>query len=666
MESLENSDELPSWAAQLFLGLGIHRGGDPETILEKAGSMADRLAPNIRRTIRYILLFQGAAVLAPLLWLLVVRHRWEASYVSYAVVICTLIVVGVCWWLRWRGMQHAWTGARMVGEIARSALATIKIKGSQTADALAGAPTLRPVAEWIGGEERPEGKTVSDEALQYREDRVDDQLSYYRRKLSEAEAERRRLGKIVTLSLDGALFLAVAGVAISFNPEAERWLRLSGSDYILGFVGSALPLVALLMQLLGSSLELDRRTGRYAQQIEFLEVAREDLESVETEEELNDIVLEVERMLLGEVVEWYYQTQHSEPYYRSRNRAQEAKEVREAVIRADRTAMERFVSGIGLSARFLGRVVFGRLLVVALSVVVTTGLIALQAPKDPIETSRLRSEDGRLLSHAQASEWEPIPGRVENGFILIAHGLHDGVDTDDSRRKDGEKHWMTRMQESLESELSSNRPEICLVNWHLAARPSHFSASGLERSKEGEDEFANPTTPQGWLQNIAAIRPQAENIGEMVGLRIAMAIRNGKLDRTKPMHFIGHSAGGFVVLHAATVLNDLGLAPEEFRVTMLDTPAPVRSHLLQLLETTEVDFYRTSAFAQGIPESEFVPRFTRFDLEVPEGTDMYMGAHSYAHRWFIESITNGDEIGFRRSPIYGGESEKKEPSSSPE
>ncbi|MEM9016050.1 MAG: hypothetical protein AAGC68_03485 [Verrucomicrobiota bacterium] len=659
MESVENSDKLPTWAAQLFLGLGIHRGGDPKTILEEAGSMADRLAPNIRRTIRYILLFQGAAVLAPLFWLLVVRHRWEASYVSYAVVISTVIVVGVCWWLRWRGMQHAWTGARMIGEIARSALATIKIKGQQTAEALAGAPTLQPVAEWIGGEVKPEGKSIEEDALQYREYRVDDQLAYYRRKLKEADSERRRLGKIATLSLDGALFLAVAGLAISFNPAAELWLRLSGSDYILGFVGSVLPLVALLMQLLGSSLELDRRTGRYAQQIEFLEVTRKNLKSVESEDELNAIVLEVERMLLGEVVEWYYQTQHSEPYYRSRNRAQEAKEVREAVIRADRTAMERLVSGLGLSASFLGRVVFGRLLVVALSVVVTTGLIALQAPKDPIETSRLRSEDGRLLSHAQAPDWEPIPSRVENGFILIAHGLHDGVDTDDSRRKNGEKHWMTRMQESLESELSSTRPEICLVNWHLAARPSHFSASGLEGSRKGKDEFANPTTPQGWLQNIAAIRPQAENIGEMVGLRIAMAIRNGKLDQTKPMHFIGHSAGGFVVLHAATVLNDLDLAPDDFRVTMLDTPAPVRSHLAHLLEKSEIDYYRTSAFAQGIPESEFLPGFTRYDLKVPEGIDIYMGAHSYAHRWFIDSITEGYENGFRRSPIFRGNGTKE-------
>lgn len=650
-EEVEKTEGLPSWAPPLFSVLRITRGGDPATILAKAGGMADRLAPNIRRTIRYILLFQGIAVLAPLLWFLVVRHRWPASYVSYAVVFSTLLLIAICWWLRWRGMQYARTGARLVGEIARSGVSTKEISEKATVDALRAEPSLQPLAQWIVGE-GVEKVPVEEAAGHYLEQRVDDQLGYYQRMLEEAIVERRRLGRIVTFSLDGSLFLAVAGLAVSFNAEADRWLGLSGSDYILGFVGAALPLVALLMQLLGSSLELDRRTGRYAQQIEFLESIREKLNGVTSRESLEETVGEVERVLLGEVVEWYYQAKFSEPYYRAKEKLNNVAEVRAAAARVERSWIERIVSGVGISAGFVGRVVFGRLLVIALSVVITTGLISLHVPKDPIETSRLRQEDGRLLSSAEARDWNPIPSRVDKGFLLIAHGLHDGVDTQGEFGEGQDAHWMTRMQETIESHLGSNAPEICLVNWHLAANPSHFSLTGLEGVKEGEAaKDSIPTTPQGWMQNVAAIRPAAEEIGELVGFKLARAIRSGDIDNTRPMHFIGHSAGGFVVLHAATVLADLGLAPTDFRVTMLDTPVPVRSHLENLLKTTPIDFYKTSAFATGIPESGFVPNFTKFVIEVPEGTDPYTGAHSYAHQWFIESVKNGDGNGFLRSPL---------------
>lgn len=650
-DSETDASGLPDWAPPLFSAMGLSEGSDPATILEKAGAMADRLAPSIRRTIRYLLLFQGVAVLAPLLWFLVVRHRWPAEYVSYAVVFCTVVLIAICWWLRWRGMQYARAGARVIGEIARSAVATRGIPGRPTVAALSREPSLQPLACWIDGDDS-ETIPVEEVAPRYVEERVDDQLAYYRRILKGAVFERRRLGRIVTFALDGALFLAVAGLAVSFNPEAYRWFRLSGSDYILGFVGAALPLVALLMQLLGSSLELDRRTGRYAQQIEFLESVREKLLSVRTREALEKIVGDVEGILLGEVIEWYYQAKFSEPYYRSRNILDSVTEVRQSAARTQRTWTRRIVSGVGIGAGFVGRVVFGRLLVVALSVVITTGLISLHAPSDPMETSRLRKEDGRLLSSAKATDWQPVPKRAENGLLLIAHGLHDGVDTKGRFGEGEDAHWMTRMQEEIEGRLRGSAPEICLVNWHLAANPSHFSTAGLEGGTQEEGEGKPlPTTPQGWMQNVAAIRPEAEEIGELVGFKLAKAIREGKLNGDRPMHFIGHSAGGFVVIHAAMVLNELGLAPPDLRVTMLDTPVPVREHLEQLLETTPVDFYRTSAFAAGIPDSGFRPGFTKFEIEVPEGIDPYTGAHSFAHQWYIGSIANDDGRGFQRSPF---------------
>ena len=642
---------MPDWSEPLIKALNLADQKSPQEVLDRAEMAANQLAPDTRRIWKWILAMEGFAVLAPIAWLLVVRLGLPVSYAAYSVIVCTVLVVGICWWLRWRGMQQTWARARMMAEIARSAKATAGLAENATLGALGAAPGLQPVAQWIIGESSGTSAAINKDA--YITGRIDDQLEYYQRKHAEAIAERRRLSGRVTLALDGALFLAVAGVALSLSPTAERWLRLSGSDYFLGVVGATLPLVAILMQLLGSYLELNRRAGRYAQQAEFLDSAKERFKVPMTPDQLGDAVREVERVLLSEVVEWFYQAQHAEPYYRSKNGALKANEIREAIAAGSRSWGQKLMVWFGLSAGFVGRVIFGRVLVVALSVVVTTAFIAFCIPKDSEELSKLRLEDGKLLSSANAKSWQADPDRAAKGFILIAHGLHDGVDT--SGKLLEKAHWMTRMQNTLVSHLGPDTPDICLVDWHLAAIPAVFSASGFESSRAAAGSTdAIPTRPEAWLQDVAAIRPQAEEIGELVGFKLARALRAGILKKDQPMHLIGHSAGGFVVMHAALVLKQLGVAPANLRVTLLDTPAPVMDHLKLLSDEVPVDFYCTSLFATGIPETGFGRYFTKFDIAPPAGTDPYTGAHSFAHQWFIETIASEGEQGFRRSPFSRG------------
>ena len=648
MSDSREDSEMPEWLPPLIKALDLTERKSPCEVLERAEIAANRLAPDTRRMWKWILAMQGFAVLAPLTWLMVVRLGWTMSYAAYSVAVCTLLVVGICWWLRWRGMQQTWARTRLLAEIARSATATTMIAGHATVEALGGAPRLQPVAGWILGNEPCTGISSAEAGQRYVRDRIDDQLEYYRKKHAEALAERRRLSKHVTFALDGSLFLAVSGLALSFSPTAERWLRLSGSDYVLGVVGTALPLFAILMQLLGSYLELNRRAGRYAQQVEFLDISKQRILTAGPDSHLHETVRDVERALLSEVVEWFYQAQHSEPYYRSKNNSPQVSEIRQAIAVGRQSWLRKLFVWFGISAGFFGRVVLGRGLVVALSVVVTTAFIAFCIPKDSEELSKLRLEDGRLLSSPGSKSWEPDPARADKGFILIAHGLHDGVDTTGKSGKT--PHWMTRMQDTLQQHLAPNTPDICLVNWHLAAIPAVFSGSGLESVRAGS-EHTIPTRPQAWLQDIAAIRPQAEEIGELVGFKIARALRNGSLKQDKPMHLIGHSAGGFVVLHAALVLKQLGLAPANLRVTLLDTPMPVMEKLKLLSDDVQVDFYCTSAFASGIPETGFGRRFTKFSITPPAGTDPYIGAHSFAHEWFTDSIAAEAEDGFRRSPF---------------
>ncbi len=651
MDMTDPFESLPAWARPLLTALDLRKPGNPQRVLDATDAAATRLAPDTRRMWKWVLVLEGTAVLAPLLWLIVARFRLPVSFAACSVLVCTLLVVGICWWLRWRGMQFSWARTRMIAEIARSAKATEAIGGRATAAALSGAPGLQTIAEWILSERNEAASLPKEAKWKYLESRIDDQLAHYQKKHREALDERTRLSRHVTMAMDGALFLAVTGVAVSLNGRAERWLRLSGADFVLGCIGVVLPLVAILMQLLGSYLELNRRTGRYVQQIEFLIVAKEQLEEATTQDAIRNVVCEVERVLLGEVTEWFYQAQHAEPYYRSKAGGIEVWEINKVKADGHRTLARRFIEAFGASAGFVGRVVFGRILVAALSMVVTTALIAFCIPKDSEELSRLRMEDGRLVSSPTSRAWDVDPARADKGLILIAHGLHDGIDFTGKR---GEKeHWMTLMQDTLNEHLGKEMPDMCLVDWHLAAIPAAFSGDGLQVVEANAIGKSIPTRPQAWLQDVAAIRPQAEEIGDLVGYKIARAIRAGKIHRDRPMHLIGHSAGGFVVLHVAIVLKQLGLAPSDLRVTMLDTPVPVAADLLAVLDEIPIDYYCTSAFASGVPEAGFHKNFTRYDIKPPATVDPYLGAHSYAYQWYTQSIAPEWEKGFGRSPFAG-------------
>ena len=79
------------------------------------------------------------------------------------------------------------------------------------------------------------------------------------------------------------------------------------------------------------------------------------------------------------------------------------------------------------------------------------------------------------------------------------------------------------------------------------------------------------------VQDVSAIRPSAESLGELVGLKIARKILTGEMDRNQPIHFIGHSAGGFLVTRAAQILQEIGLADGRITISILDTPVAVPS-----------------------------------------------------------------------------------------
>ncbi len=621
----------PAWFEPLINALGLQPDSTAAEVLKKADAVANTLAPNTRRLWKWILTLEGVAVVLPLLWLLVLRLGWHPGYTAFAVLTCTLMIVGVCWWLRWRGMQHTWTRARLLAEIARSADACCWLPGRVTVEALSSAPKLQVIAN--GLPQNPAREEASDlESLKqrYLTERIQHQRQHYYDKRIAAIQERKHFSRWVTRSLDGALFLAVAGAALAISGKADYLLRISGSDYVMGLAGTSLPLVAILMQSLSSFLELNRRTGRYALQIDFLDAVSARLQEAATLSEAMAVVHQVENVLLGEVVEWFYQAEHAEFFYRSKN-VDEAATITATVEQTRHAWYYRFLGSLSASVGFIVSVILGRLVIVAIAIVLTSAWIAWHVPKDYVATSAIHRRDGRLLSSATADGWNPPPQRAAHGFILIAHGLHDGAN-----RKEDKSRWMERMQNTLEksTEFKERLPDICLVDWHEAA--------------------LDPSLDHNFLNDLAAIRSMGEEIGTIVGCKLAMAVKSGKIQPDQPMHFIGHSAGGFVVMAAARTLGILGIKPQNLRLTILDTPLPdvkEQGDLRYVARDFPLDYYCTSAFAQGVPAQGWLPLFSRFQIKREEKMNAFTDAHSYAYEWFINSIVNHDKEGFARSPF---------------
>jgi hypothetical protein len=339
--------------------------------------------------------------------------------------------------------------------------------------------------------------------------------------------------------------------------------------------------------------------------------------------------------------------------------------------------LTRVLSGAGLALSFTGRIIFGRVLIAAVASVLTALLIVSRAPQDVMERSLLRSADGQLLSRPGAfGWWKPKPEEAARGFVLIAHGLHDSPlktmagapAAKDGSRADSNSslHWMSELQNAVHQRLGQQggAPDICLVDWSLAARPSDVTS--LLHNLTSETEATQFGDAARFVTDVAAIRTQAQAIGDTVGYKLAAAIKSNPplLFRDRPMHLIGHSAGGFLVVRAALVLQQLGLLPDQTRVTLLDTPLPDVDDLRQLLLKADgsptrcrVDYYKSSAFAQGVPdESAAWPNYRCLALAPPPPYSASMTAsHSYAHQWFIQSVASASADpaagGFALSPL---------------
>jgi pimeloyl-ACP methyl ester carboxylesterase len=199
---------------------------------------------------------------------------------------------------------------------------------------------------------------------------------------------------------------------------------------------------------------------------------------------------------------------------------------------------------------------------------------------------------------------------------------------------------MKKMAGAIERRLGDQSPNICLVDWHEAARPSD-----LHRLNFGWDAGQ-------FLIDVAAIRPQAQEVGDFVALKLARSVLNGEIRRDRPFHLIGHSAGGFVVTRVALLLKQFNIAPSPLHVTILDTPKADTEMVEDLPQAYpgRSDFYVSSSLV--IDPTALKASGLRVGTVTGTVPADLREAHRYAYHWFIETIEKrGSGEGFDRSPF---------------
>lgn len=634
LEGLEKVDLHASddWLPSVFQAADLRADADLESIFRKTDALATLAAPVTRRWFKWIIVIQALAVVVPITWLMNRAIGLPTGGVAGLTLGTIVVLIAMTWWLRWRGMQKTWARARLVAEVARSMLVTERCSGLPMPANVHGIPALRHL-RWFCLAAGPH--TQQDDFVKgYIKDRIEDQENYFAQKQWAAEAERRRLSRWATLLLDISLVFAVAGTVIYLSARVLEWTHMPGGSaipIILGLAGAICPLILLLIELLRTLTELNRRNARYAQQRRVLKDAKDRLAAAPSEQAAAHIVEETERQLLAEVVEWYFQVETAEHFFHFRQTTASASGIK-LDAKARRSPVVRKLAGLlGNAGLFVVRVVLGRILWTVVAGVAVFAWLSYQHPGNPVSKSDIQTLG--VIQNADGELWIPSKERLENGCVFIVHGLRGGVE---NYKGDASTHWTRRMAHAIQKRLAQHPPDIAILDWHSAASPT--AANQMNSGLDWVD----------WAGDVAGIRTEAEQVGDYLSFRVAELIVDGTIKKNRPLQLIGHSAGGFVVARVACRLKQLGIAPEQVRITLLDTPEPGPEITVDLGKAFpgSVDYYVT-AFGPKIqfPGIELTP------IPTPPAMNLIQ-AHNYSHDWYIDTISNQSrKDGFAKSPL---------------
>ncbi len=279
----------------------------------KCDHAASRGAPQFRRLIVSTVLLHVAATLIAAAAL---SYGIHYMVIPWAKLGCLAAALGVAIVLRRHAHSHdSWVRCRLAAEFCRSALATWGLPRAAPLFEELDLPGVRGLTRSLHvlHSRSSASRQVPMEEFKriYLEQRIDDQIAYYKRQ------EGRALPLFVRLKLGFwiATILALTStaayaVAHTLHAEVPEWVR--GTFFY--FLPIALPVVAASLISLISINDLQRRVARYREMCSMLEDSRKQIAFCQTWNSLERLVLKTERALLQEVLEWHSITSFSESH----------------------------------------------------------------------------------------------------------------------------------------------------------------------------------------------------------------------------------------------------------------------------------------------------------------------------------------------------------------
>ncbi|HBJ86742.1 MAG TPA: hypothetical protein DDZ88_23380 [Verrucomicrobiales bacterium] len=303
-------------------------------------------------------------------------------------------------------------------------------------------------------------------------------------------------------------------------------------------------------------------------------------------------------------------------------------------------------------------------------------------PAEPVTTKETKDLVATSFKDRLGNDFTFDLNRVANGFVVIAHGWNDNSEG-----------WAQEMAYEIEQRMggAAYAPNILLFDWREAADVNNLNEDVLlgmaAEMKRREPELARVLTAAAatdLLAELLSIRGIGFSQGQKLGAALLpqFTATQPLISRAAPIHFIGHSAGGFVVGEAAKVISDLhkgpsGLTPFGFQVgmvTMLDTPEPYITHFRPAAAGV-VERYISSIFGSYAPSFELsanrgsnlvgpvfafselrkkldlVPSSTYRLESAPDWPANPLDGHSWGHEWYIDTVKDEAESGFNHSPL---------------
>jgi hypothetical protein len=281
--------------------------------MQKCDAAATLRAPQFRRLIASTVMLH---VLATVMAAAALAYEMHAAALPWIKLVCLLGALAVALELRRRGHSNSsWVRCRLAAEFCRSAIATWGLPRAAPLFQDLNLPVVRGLTRSLhilhSRSTLANPMSITDFKQNYLTRRIDDQIAYYQRQEGRAlpQFTKLKVGFWVTTILAIACTLAYA-VAQTWHFELAEWLISS----VFHFLPITLPVIAAAFISLISINDLQRRVARYREMKFMLMDSRNQVKFAETWNSLERVVLQTERALLQEVLEWHSITSFSESH----------------------------------------------------------------------------------------------------------------------------------------------------------------------------------------------------------------------------------------------------------------------------------------------------------------------------------------------------------------